>query len=206
MFLEQTKVVPQLQIFQIFDLLHQLNSFLLQCTLFLLELHLCSYAIAAGGERPFGEHADFLGAFLQIVVVFLGAIYRFWGNEGRTQYACNNMIGYLSFLLAVFVFALIGWNRLNGLDGMSECNDIRALFAFSLLQVGYPVVFFVAWIVLHMGRLKNTEYSYNLSAFKDVSLATLDVGVKAGLALYTILRLEWVVDDSFVFLQANCTA
>jgi hypothetical protein len=141
-------------------------------------------------------------ASLQILMISLSSVWRFWFNEARSV---PNVYGTLqhqrwpTVLLACFSFAgasavlgVILWALLSGLPSAELLSDERlqtdvaVIRALTLVWIGYPVVAIIS-------RLSNCgipgdQYNKSFSLFNDAAYALLDTFSKGGLAIYVVLK------------------
>tara|TARA_Y100000748_G_scaffold291555_1_gene279174 strand:- start:107 stop:1327 length:1221 start_codon:yes stop_codon:yes gene_type:complete len=184
-----------------------------QATLPLMTLDLFDLAShATRGVVPI--MSKYLCASLMPVMIGCGALYRFWLNEGRPSEkgrrhcGCGLLLAFLSFLaaLAIFVPVLYALNDplytntcLNAATSVeescgtltdSEQRDKTAVYALSFAWLGYPLVSIAARLAQY--NAVGAEFSPNVSVFKDVAYACLDVTSKGGLAIYVAYRSSWL--------------
>jgi len=115
-------------------------------------------------------------------------------SDGRSQPTGNWCIGVGCFAAACGLFALISADvvlRVGGVSnktsGDAELVAYVVLFG-QLLQIGYPVVAIVEALWLRCIDIREDEFPASVSIMKDFAFASLDVCVKAGLALFAGMR------------------
>jgi predicted DNA-binding transcriptional regulator AlpA len=166
---------------------------------------------ATGGAKSWMD--KYVAAGLMPLMVFLGALYRFYANEirGVKEYDIDTaqaLLGIFGFVSSCVVFGLVvdailyplmnevcppGANAT--LDGKCPITDTKlkydhdAAMFFTWWWVGYPVVSVIAWFAADRYGYPKTAYR---STFKDIMYAILDVVAKGGLALYVTYRTTWV--------------
>lgn len=188
------------------------------CTLVLLvlDLHgLAAHANPTGSPIVIKE----LGAFMQVWIIGLGSVGRFFCNEcrrdaqgrwpsvGSTGFwgIAAGAVSYLA-ALGIWLFTTINVTEHARLpaDGnytASQEWDSNLVGLVSWVQVGYALVAFisVAWLNFYARDLRDpskpmpgSQYSPWLSFWKDLIYGSLDVTCKGGLALYCAMRTAWV--------------
>ena len=175
--------------------------------------------------RFLGPHT---AAGLQVVIVLLGSITRFYFNMMRPLENTDPDLGqsqrlpfrqsYGSYAAAVVcgvgatvLWVLTTWNLMDEVGEPTDLTgrpreDATVVWLVSLVQVGYPVVFFleIYWLLAVSKDLNDVadqtlpkkswrmmpgnQMDPGFSLFKDVAYGFLDVTSKGGLALYCGLR------------------
>lgn len=162
---------------------------------------------ATDGAKPWLD--KWYAAALMPVIVFLGAVYRFYSNELRakkdgTVDCAQLLLGSVSFIGSCVLFALVMEAILHPVMNEScgptstpnvygKCpiseelkkNDGTAIMVLTWVWVGYPVVSLISRVALPDNGLAANGW---VSFFKDLSYAALDLTAKAGLALYVSFR------------------
>jgi hypothetical protein len=190
-----------------------------QVTLPLLVLDL--YRLTEHATRGATSWMDqYLAAALMPVMVFLGAMYRFYANELRGKEkdsidGCQVLIGVVGFAGSCVVFGLVMSGILDPIeaelcgpginttsDGTCPITDPElkydrdAVRVLTYVWIGYPIVSVLSRVMIKTygkpSEADNCLTYAQYSLFKDVSYAVLDVVAKAGLALYTCYRTTWV--------------
>lgn len=172
-------------------------------TLPLLTLHAGLLTRRLTGKRMLlGSEGHVVGAALQPALVGLGAVYRLQCNELRGG-GWSFVVGVLAFCAATAVFGLSTANLVDGVPLSPECpidqsanSDAVAVNYVAFMQLGYPLVYFTAAIVLQQRYWKDnpSHYPVWLSNFKDSAFVVLDIGVKGGIAFYSLLKTEWAAE------------
>jgi len=169
--------------------------------LMVLDLHFLAEEANPGGAGFLGP---IWGSTLIAFVVSFGTVGRSFFNNlrpgtnadgSRQEQPCFNWIVSVgSFLCAMALFVTVYLDVLIAADYPDNAptaamrDDRIAIWSIVLVQWGYPVVFLVEYLVVRCTKPQEDEYSPNLSAFKDICYAVLDVSSKGGLALYAALR------------------
>jgi len=163
---------------------------------------------------------EYLAASLILVVVFLGAVYRFYANElrGKETGSIDSpqiLIGVVGFAGSCVVFGLVMSGILDpieaelcgpGINATSDGTcpitgaefkyDRDAVRVLTYVWIGYPTVSVLSRIMFRIygkpNEARNCLSYAQYSLFKDISYAVLDVVAKAGLALYACYRTTWV--------------
>jgi len=132
------------------------------CTLFFLYLHFHASAARLGAPEP-PLFSGLVGALLQPVLVLLGAIGRFLGDELRAR-GWRRWLGVASYPLSCVLFGLALYNvldcllrvpesavrvgephaahaaRASALEPLRAVDAARLLAALALAQLGYPIL------------------------------------------------------------------
>lgn len=172
---------------------------------------------ATGGATP--PVSRFWSAAFMPVMIFFGAVYRFYANEirarknGDISYV-QILIGVASFAVSCVLFGVVMWAILEPLqtekcadgasvNGSSTCPitvqelkyDAEAVMILTWVWIGYPIVSLVSRLMMSAkGYGENDGHVATgwISFFKDLSYAILDVVSKGGMALYVAYRTTWV--------------
>ena len=174
---------------------------------------------ATGNDPPWVGREVASG--LQTVIILSASVYRFFLNECRRD-ADNkrswsaSVVGLLCWLLSagVFIFCTANlliqaghWDSIatDTEAGIVQQRDCIAVWIIMVVQIGYPVVSVLSWLMLHFAAdrrkdaskkwftMPGNQYHPWVSLLKDMAYSSLDVTTKGGLAFYAVLRAGFVV-------------
>lgn len=169
------------------------------------------------------------GAIFQVLIIIFGSITRFLCNNGRSGKGedrtdagklllpkqadgCVRFTAFLSFAAATAFFVLPLVNLLNMVGNPWDLEskpyeDAVIIWLIMFLQIGYPVISIIEWVVLTFvakdlrdvyGKdsaaaqaprpMPGDQYPPLLSLFKDLGYGSLDTLTKGGLAVYVAFR------------------
>ena len=181
-----------------------------QVTLPLMVLDLYDMADNATGGAPHSPiQSKWLASALMPLMIFLGAVHRFWANELRPtkdyEYSPWQLpLGILGWGGSIVIFAYVVVSIVDPIVNetcppaiTTNCsitdpnlkNDATAVQILTLAWIGYPAVSVIVLCSLCCVGNKTDE---RVTFFKDVAYAALDVVSKAGLALYVAYRHTWL--------------
>lgn len=176
-------------------------------------------AYATGGAEPW--LSKWYAAAAMPVMVFFGAIYRFYANEvrGRDLADSNDkdnrewsqiFVGAGSYLASCALFGVVVAGITHPIlseacppaNATATCpitdplrkSDADALLVFTFVWLGYPAVSLIARFV---PGLRPPSHGFPTSAassvFKDVAYGSLDATSKGALAIYVCYRTTWIL-------------
>ena len=162
-----------------------------------------------------------VSAAFQTVIILSASVYRFFVNECRRNKNNNRSwgattVGTVAWMVSAGVFAFCTWNLLDHAghwediatdtpEGVVQQRDCIAVWVIMLVQLGYPLVSVVSWLMLHVAEdrradgkkgwytMPGDQYHPWVSLLKDLAYSSLDVTTKGGLAFYAVLRAGFVV-------------
>ena len=170
------------------------------------------------------------GAIFQVLIIVFGSLTRFLCNNGRSGKGRDRTdkdghlllpepaptlvtaVAFLSFAAATAFFVLPLVNLLNMVGNPMDLEskpyeDAVIIWLIMFLQIGYPVISIVEWVVLTFVAkdlrdvygtdktaakaprpMPGDQYPPLLSLFKDLGYGSLDTLTKGGLAVYVAFR------------------
>ena len=150
--------------------------------------------------------SKFWAATIVPFVVFFGALYRFYANEGRT--VGGKPMGWPQFLLAFFgvflscvclavvMYGIVSpFFKVTPAAGSDAEADATAVWILTMAWLGYPMLLLVTRSLQMCFSPDGSKFNAWISALKDIVYAVLDVTSKGGLALYVCLRSTWIKPD-----------
>ena len=183
------------------------NDWLLTLPIMYIELHRLATENLALGESIALSWWE--GAWLQALIVVLGATHRFvlgewtrkdydvgegWCRWLRLTFKSDSqlLLSTLVWALAAAIFAFTTEALLiNDFDTSTEAkrSDVQQLHILLLVQIGYPLVSIGTHVVTDQNKWKDSNYGTGRWSFaKDVCYALLDAASKGGLALWSVFR------------------
>ena len=188
-----------------------------------LDLHALAERVPnADAPGAFLEPA--FGGIFQVLMIICGSITRFLCNNARPgkgedqnkppeRPSWGIVITALFFFLAAVAFFVLPFVNLANMVGNpwdlegKPYEDAILIYVIMFLQVGYPVISIIEWVVLTCfaqdlrdvysaeplaGRrprpMPGDQYPPLLSLFKDIGYGSLDTLTKGGLAVYVAFR------------------
>lgn len=160
--------------------------------------HLADYA--SGGREP--QVPKFVAATTVPLVVFFGALYRFYANEFRTAPGGSLNCAQITFgvvgfgtscvLLAIVMYGILEPLTHDEITDPKRKSDRDAVWILTLVWIGYPILSIVSRLLQARYSPDGTKFNPWISTLKDIVYAALDVTAKGGLALYVCMRSTWL--------------